>query len=149
MRWAAPLVLVFVFFVPAAALALPTSKVVIDTKHGPVTFEVQIAGDEASQERGLMYVKHLAPNAGMLFDFHTEVMTSFWMKNTYIPLDMLFIQQSGIVSSIAANARPMDQTTIPSLVPVRAVLEIDGGRAKQLGIQPGDVVHNAIFGNAK
>jgi len=149
MRWAVPFLLALLLLAPAQAAALPISKVVIDTKNGPVTFVVEVAGDQASQEQGLMYRKHLAPGAGMLFDFHSPSMTSFWMKNTLIPLDMLFIQESGIISSIAANAKPMDETTIPSIVPVRAVLEINGGRAKLLGIQAGDVVHNAIFGNAK
>jgi uncharacterized protein len=153
MRWAVLFVLAFVAFAaPAPAQVLPplaTSKVVIDTAHGPVTFIVEMAEDTPSQERGLMYRKYLAPGAGMLFDFHAPQPVTFWMKDTFIPLDMLFIRKDGTISSIAANAKPFDRTTIPSKVPVLAVLEINGGRAAEMGIVPGDVVHNAIFGNAK
>ena len=127
---------------------LPTTKVVIDTDKGAQTFHVEIAADQASEERGLMYRKQMAPNAGMLFDFHTPQWETFWMKNTILPLDMLFIRQDGTISSIAANTIPFSTTPVPSAEPVRAVLEINGGRAAALGIQPGQKVHNTIFGNA-
>jgi len=127
---------------------LPHAKLVIDTDRGPARFNVEIAGDPQSQEYGLMFRKSLAPNAGMLFDFHTTVMTSFWMKNTLIPLDMIFIKTDGTISSVAANAAPMTLSTIPSVEPIQAVLEIAGGRAAQLGIYPGEKVHSASFGNA-
>jgi hypothetical protein len=107
-----------------------------------------VAADPASQEKGLMFRKSLAPDAGMLFDFHTPDFQTFWMKNTVIPLDMIFIRADGTISSIAPNAAPQSETPIPSYEPVRAVLEINGGRAAQLGIQPGAHVHNAIFGSA-
>lgn len=127
---------------------LPTSTVVIDTDRGPQTFKVEIAADQASQERGLMYRKEMAPNAGMLFDFHTPQWETFWMKNTVLSLDMIFIRQDGTISSVAPNAVPFSTTSIPSAEPVRAVLEINGGRAAALGIEPGQKVHNAIFRNA-
>lgn len=127
---------------------LPLSTVVIDSEHGPVRFTTEIAADPASQERGLMFRTHLDPNAGMLFDFHTPGFQTFWMKNTVLPLDMLFIRADGTISSIAPKATPFSETPIPSYEPVRAVLEINGGRAAQLGIEPGQRVHNAIFGNA-
>ena len=127
---------------------LPRSTVVIDGAKGPVRFSVEMANDSNSQEYGLMNRKSLAPNAGMLFDFHTTVMTTFWMKNTLIPLDMVFIKMDGTISSIAPDAVPMTLTPVPSVEPIRAVLEIGGGRAAQLGIYPGETVHNAIFGNA-
>ena len=92
-----------------------------------------------------MFRKQMAPDAGMLFDFHGLVMTQFWMKNTVIPLDMMFIRADGTISTIAANAVPYSETPIPSAEPVRAVLEINGGRARALGIAPGDRVHKAIF----
>jgi hypothetical protein len=127
---------------------LPVQTIVIDSDHGPVKFRVEMAVDHDTQERGLMFRKIMAPNAGMLFDFRQLVMTSFWMKNTILPLDMLFIRPDGTIASIAANATPYSETPIPSPEPVRAVLEINGGRATQLGIEPGEKVHAAIFNNA-
>ena len=94
-----------------------------------------------------MFRKTLAPNAGMLFDFGQEQEESFWMKNTLIPLDMLFIKANGDIARIASNAKPLSEEGIPSYEPVRAVLEIAGGRAAQLGLKPGDKVRQAIFGN--
>jgi len=122
--------------------------VVIDTAHGPATFSVEIAADPASQEKGLMFRTKMAPNAGMLFDFHTPQQVSFWMKNTILSLDMIFIRANGTISSIAPKAEPYSETTIPAAEPVRAVLEINGGRAAALGIEPDQRVHNSIFGNA-
>ncbi|HEX3432227.1 MAG TPA: DUF192 domain-containing protein [Rhizomicrobium sp.] len=127
---------------------LPVTTVIIDSTHGPAKFHVEVAADPASQEKGLMFRKSLAPDAGMLFDFHTPDFQTFWMKNTVIPLDMVFIRADGTISSIAPNATPYSETPIPSYEPVRAVLEINGGRAAQLGILPGEHVHNALFGNA-
>ena len=95
-----------------------------------------------------MFRKQLAPDAGMLFDFHTPQMVYFWMKNTVLPLDMIFIRPNGTISSIAPNAVPFSTSTIPSIEPVRAVLELNGGRTSTLGIEPDQVVHNAIFRNA-
>jgi uncharacterized membrane protein (UPF0127 family) len=126
---------------------LPLAPLVIDTPKGPVQFTVEMATNWTQQERGLMFRRSLAPNAGMLFDFGSEQETSFWMKNTLIPLDMLFIKANGTIARIAANARPLSEESIPSYEPVRAVLEIAGGRAAELGIRPGDKVHAAPFGN--
>jgi uncharacterized membrane protein (UPF0127 family) len=127
---------------------LPTTTIVIETSHGPHAFHVEIAADPASQERGLMFRKQMAPDAGMIFDFHRPQMEYFWMKNTVLPLDLIFIRQDGTISSIAPQAVPYSTTTIPSVEPVRAVLELNGGRAEALGIEPDQVVHAAIFGNA-
>jgi uncharacterized membrane protein (UPF0127 family) len=127
---------------------LPVAFVVIDTDHGPHTFRVEIAADTASQEKGLMFRKQMAPDAGMLFEFPRSQMEFFWMKNTILPLDLIFIRANGTISSIAPNAVPYSTTTIPSVEPVRAVLELNGGRAAQLGIEPDQVVHNVFFGNA-
>ena len=127
---------------------LPTAEVTVDTASGPKMFEVEIASDPDSQRRGLMYRRELAPNAGMLFDFHANAELSFWMKNTVLPLDMLFIRSDGTISTIAANTVPNSTTPIPSAEPVRAVLEINGGRAHDLGIRAGDRVHAAIFHNS-
>jgi uncharacterized membrane protein (UPF0127 family) len=132
---------------PAPAL-LPTTSVVIDTDHGRVTFKTELAADAASRERGLMFRTKMAADAGMLFDFHVPEFENFWMKNTVLPLDLIFIRGNGTISSIAPNAVPYSLTTIPSAEAVRAVLEINGGRAAALGIEPDQHVHNAIFGNA-
>jgi hypothetical protein len=134
--------------VPGRKAPLPVTSVVIDSAQGRVRFTAEVAGDPDSQERGLMFRTKLAPNAGMLFDFHSPASQTFWMKNTILPLDMIFIRADGTISSIAAEATPYSETPIPSYEPVRAVLEINGGRAAALGIERGQRVHNAIFGNA-
>ena len=126
---------------------LPHTELVIDSDAGPVKFDVEVAADWQSQEYGLMNRKTLGPHAGMIFDFRSPTMTSFWMKNTLIPLDMIFIRQDGTISSIAPDAVPMSLTSIPSQEPIRAVLEIFGGEAAKYGIYPGAKVHNAIFGD--
>ncbi|HUO88073.1 MAG TPA: DUF192 domain-containing protein [Rhizomicrobium sp.] len=126
---------------------LPVETIRIDTAAGPQTFRVEIASDHASQERGLMFRSTMDSDAGMLFDLHQSERIAFWMKNTELPLDMLFIRADGTVSSIEPNAVPYSTDPIPSAEPVRAVLEINGGRAYALGIRPGDRVHATIFHN--
>ena len=96
-----------------------------------------------------MFRKSVAPNAGMLFDFVKEGEQNFWMKNTIVPLDMFFIKADGTIARIAANAKPLSEDSIPSYEPVRAVLELAGGRAAEIGAKPGDKVHAAIFGNMR
>jgi len=126
---------------------LPHTVIVIDAAGGAAKFDVEVAADWRSQEYGLMNRKHLADRAGMIFDFHAPSMASFWMKNTLIPLDMIFIREDGTISSISADAVPMSLNSEKSVEPVRAVLEINGGESARLGILPGQVVHSAIFGN--
>jgi uncharacterized membrane protein (UPF0127 family) len=126
---------------------LPQAPLIIETAKGAQRFTVEMATSWEQQERGLMFRKTLAPNAGMLFDFGKEGEQAFWMKNTLIPLDMLFIKADGTVARIAANAKPLSEESIPSYQPVRAVLEIPGGRAAELGLKAGDKVRQAIFGN--
>ena len=129
-------------------LTYPRSSLVIASRAREIKFEVELALDDAHRSHGLMFRKKLGPYEGMLFDFSQEMPVSFWMKNTLIPLDMLFIAADGTIKHIAANAVPMSTDTIPSQFPVRAVLEINGGSAALLGIKPGDKVRHAIFGNA-
>ncbi|MDR7114729.1 uncharacterized membrane protein (UPF0127 family) [Caulobacter sp. BE254] len=133
---------------PAAVAATPSSKldtVEILTSRGRVKFTVELAVTRAEQERGLMFRKALAPDRGMLFPYNPPQRAAFWMKNTLIPLDILYIAPDGRVLSIARNAVPHDETPLPSGGLVRGVLEIPGGRAAQLGILPGDRVLNKIF----
>jgi len=111
-------------------------------------FEVDLATNDAERSRGLMFRKQLGAYEGMLFDFYQEMQVSFWMKNTLIPLDMVFIAGDGTVKHVHANAVPLSTETVPSRFPVRAVLEINGGSAALLGIKPGDKVKHPIFGNA-
>jgi uncharacterized membrane protein (UPF0127 family) len=129
-------------------VALPQMPLIIETAKGPVRFTVELATTGPQQEQGLMHRKSLAPNAGMLFDFHAERHVAFWMKDTLIPLDMVFIRANGIITAIAANAKPMSLDTVGPRGPVQAVLEIPGGRAAELNVKPGDRAVSAIFKNA-
>ena len=122
---------------------------VFHTAKGDFAFTLEIADTEAQRERGLMFRTSLAPDAGMLFDYHQEQQAAFWMQNTLIPLDMIFIAADGTVKTIHVNARPMDPTSIPSEVPVRFGVEIAGGRSQEIGLKVGDKFDNSRVGTAK
>ena len=104
----------------------------------PIT--VEIAATPQEQAKGLMFRTEIAPNKGMLFPFPTPKQASFWMKNTYIPLDIIFVQSDGVVESIAANAEPTSLKPVLSKGKVGYVLELGGGRAVELGLKPGDTM---------
>ena len=108
-------------------------------------FSVELATNDAERERGLMFRKELPEGRGMLFDFEREAPVAFWMHNTYIPLDMIFIRADGSILRIAENTEPLSDRLVPSGGPVRAVLEVIGGTARRLGIAPGDKVAGAMF----
>lgn len=135
-----------------AAVALPLaacsddSRLVIKTDEGEHAFTVELVDTPELRAKGLMYRQELAPDAGMLFDFKEDRAVSFWMMNTYIPLDMIFIKPNGEIANIHVNARPHDTTSIPSQGPVQFVLEIPGGRSVELGIEAGDMVEHARIG---
>jgi hypothetical protein len=129
---------------PAQAAGRATIEIVSGT--GVHAFNVELATNDAERERGLMFVKSLPEGQGMLFDFKRDQPVSFWMHNTYIPLDMIFIASNGRIMHIAENAKPLSDDLIPSQYPVRAVLEVIGGTAEKLGIKPGDRVTGSIFG---
>jgi uncharacterized membrane protein (UPF0127 family) len=129
-----------------SACASTDERLVLHTARGDFTFTVEIADTDAERARGLMFRTALAPDAGMLFDYHHEQLTAFWMQNTLIPLDMIFISADGVVKTIHVNARPMDTTSIPSEVPVQFVLEIPGGRSTEIGLRPGDRVEHQRIG---
>jgi uncharacterized membrane protein (UPF0127 family) len=117
----------------------------IVTGAGRRRFKVEIADDDAERNRGLMHRRSLAADRGMLFIFPNERPVAFWMRNTLIPLDMIFIRADGTIRSIAHETAPLDETPVPSGGPVLAVLEIAGGRARELGVLPGDrIVHRAF-----
>ncbi|HWM48865.1 MAG TPA: DUF192 domain-containing protein [Xanthobacteraceae bacterium] len=117
----------------------------IATRSGVHSFSVEVVATEEERQKGLMFRKQLPEGTGMLFDFKVEAPVSFWMKNTYIPLDMIFIRGDGRIASIAENTEPLSERLIPSNGPVRGVLEVIGGTAKKLGIRPGDRVAHPIF----
>ncbi len=100
-------------------------------------FNVELAVTPVEQERGLMFRKKLPDNSGMLFLYNDDDIRYFWMKNTFISLDLIFIDAKRKIVSVHHNARPGDETTISSLYPARYVLEVKAGRAKQCGIKPG------------
>ena len=129
----------------AYAHALKTEGLDVATARGVYHFTVEVADTDKTREYGLMFRKSLAPNRGMLFDFKTVQPVTFWMENTLIPLDMLFIAPDGRVISVARNAVPLSKSLIPSGGPVLGVLEIKGGRAAAIGVEPGDRVQNQIF----
>ena len=124
---------------------LAVEPLTIATARGGFHFSVEIADNDATREHGLMFRKSLAADRGMLFDFKTPQSVAFWMKNTLIPLDMLFIAADGHIISIARNAVPMSETPVPSGGDVLGVLEVRGGRAAEIGAEPGDVVTERRF----
>jgi uncharacterized protein len=135
---------------PAAAQlqTFATSELTIVSATGPHKFTIELATTPAQQAQGLMFRRSLAPDAGMLFDFGVSQRTAFWMKNTLIPLDMLFVAQDGRITGIHARAVPETTDPIPSPGKVRAVIELNGGTADRLGIKPGDRVIYRIFGDS-
>ena len=112
----------------------------IDSGDAVHRFRIEIADDGAERSRGLMFRDFLDPETGMLFLYPDVQIASFWMKNTFIPLDMLFIANDGTIVQIAPNAVPHSLEPVRSDLPVRAVFEINGGQAKAMGIEPGDTV---------
>jgi len=129
------------------AEAAEVSPLTIDTARGPRHFSVELARTPAQMALGLMFRQSLASDSGMLFVYGSEQPVAFWMKNTVIPLDMLFIGADGHIRRIVERTVPMSTTPISSVDPVRAVLEVNGGTAERLGIRPGDVVRHSSLGN--
>jgi len=95
-----------------------------------------------------MFRRTMAPDAGMLFHYKTPTLATMWMRNTLIPLDMLFVDAQGRIVNIHERAVPQSLDVIAAAAPVRAVIELNGGTAARLGIAPGDRVQHPIFGNA-
>jgi hypothetical protein len=128
---------------PARADAL--QSLTIHTLTGDHVFSVEIAATPPTREVGLMNRRFMPMDRGMLFEFEREEPVAFWMKNTYIPLDMIFIARSGKVTRIAERAEPLSETVIPSGGPAAAVLELNGGVAAAIGIRPGDQITHPFF----
>ena len=111
----------------------------IKSKGGARQFSVEVAATPDQQEKGLMFRKSLAGDRGMIFPYEPPQSVAFWMKNTLIPLDIIYIRSDGTIVRIT-KAQAMDLTPLPSGEPIAAVLEIRGGRAAELGIAEGDIV---------
>ena len=137
-----------VLFALAADTALgapATERLEIDTSNGPHPFEVEVMHTQPELEKGLMFRRTMAADHGMLFDFGKPQTVLMWMKNTYLPLDMVFIDKGGTVINVAHDAVPMTMTTIPSGGAVLGVLEINAGVAGKIGLKDGDTVKASIF----
>jgi uncharacterized protein len=130
---------------PEAARSAGEQTLEIASKSGVHVFSVEVVDNDADRAKGLMYRKELPEGRGMLFDFHRDQEVSFWMQNTYIPLDMIFIRGDGQILRIEENTVPLSTRMIPSRGAVRAVLEVIGGTSRKLGIAPGDRVASPIF----
>lgn len=131
----------------AQAADAPTEKLaIVSAKDGKKhDFDVEIAATPTDREIGLMYRTKMDPDHGMLFEMDSDEVVQFWMKNTLIPLDMVFVGADGTIKSIHANAIPQDLTAISSQAPVTGIIELNGGRAAALGIAVGDKVEHPFF----
>lgn len=128
---------------------LPKEKLVIVTRDGAKhEFEVEMALTPDQQTVGEMFRTSIPENGGMLFDWGRPRESQMWMRNTLVPLDMVFIEQNGRIRSIAENTVPQSLAIVDSHGPVRATLELQGGATARLGIRVGDMVRQRIFGNA-
>ena len=143
------------FFVASSALAVaqetfPTEKLEITTASGVTHhFTVELANTDAQRQQGLMFRKSMAADRGMIFDFDMDREVAMWMKNTFIPLDMLFISKAGKITHISPSAAPHSEAIIDSRGPVRFVLELNAGVAKKLGIAAGDSVKSQQIEKAR
>jgi uncharacterized membrane protein (UPF0127 family) len=129
----------------AAPASLQVEPLRITTASGVREFAVEVARTPEQQSKGLMFRTELADNKGMLFPHDVPRELSMWMRNTYIPLDMLFIRTDGTVHRIAERTEPLSEKVIASQGEVKAVLELAGGAAERLGIRAGDRVEHAEF----
>lgn len=136
-------------FGPANAQdAMPVGPLVIETgEGGSHAFTVELAATDEHRATGLMFRREMAADAGMIFDYGRDRRASMWMRNTYLPLDMLFIKANGRIESIKARTVPLSETSIRSKGKVRAVLELNAGTTSRLSIKPGDLVRHELFGN--
>jgi uncharacterized protein len=118
----------------------------IVTASGTHEFSVEVMRSGAQRERGLMFRRFLPQERGMLFDFATERPVTMWMKNTFLPLDMIFIGRAGKVVGLAENTEPLSEKIIPSGAPAYGVLEVNAGTAARIGLRIGDSVRHPLFG---
>ncbi|MBM3637412.1 MAG: DUF192 domain-containing protein [Alphaproteobacteria bacterium] len=122
-------------------------KLIIETRSIPISFDVEIMSTDAERQRGLMGRVYLPQQRGMLFDFGVPEDVRMWMKDTPLPLDIIFIRADGTIARIT-KGEPFSTRVLPSGEPVLAVLELNGGTSTRLNIQPGNVVRHKLFGTA-
>jgi uncharacterized membrane protein (UPF0127 family) len=143
----AAMALFFMIALPAFAqepMQFDKEPLIIQTGAGKtLNFIVEIADTDEQRQRGLMFRKEMADNAGMIFDFGTSRRVQMWMENTVLPLDMLFVDSSGIIRNIKQNAVPYSEDIIDSMSPVKYVIELNAGAVAKLGIKQGDKVMSA------
>ena len=130
---------------PVRAETAADRHLTIVTVSGPHEFSVEVMRSQPELERGLMFRKTMPQSDGMLFDFGRPQDVAMWMKNTYLPLDMLFIDQDGRVISVKEDAKPMSEAIIASGGPVTGVLEVNAGTIRRIGARPGDIVRHPMF----
>ena len=121
-------------------------SLVIVTSTGSHPFSVEVMRTDEERAKGLMFRRFMPKDRGMLFDFKREDNVAMWMKNTYLPLDMVFISKAGIVVNVAQNTEPLSERIIPSGAPTYAVLEVNAGTAKAIGLKAGDRIQHSLFG---
>lgn len=138
-------VVLALFFAAPESHAADRAVLEIASKTGVHSFAVEVVDNDTDRAKGLMFRRSLSEGTGMLFDFKTEQDVAFWMQNTYIPLDMIFIRADGRILRIAENAEPMSTRQIQSGGKVLAVLEVIAGTSRKLGIAAGDRVAHPIF----
>jgi hypothetical protein len=142
--------LALVFFMLAVARGSigqeKLEAVTIETSSGKHPFVVEVMRTGLQRERGLMFRRFLPDDRGMLFDFEFEEPLMMWMKNTYLSLDMIFISRSGKVVGIAQNTEPLSERIISSGAPASAVLEVNAGTARKIGLGIGDKIRHPLFG---
>lgn len=148
------LILTFLLFLPVFAQAqedirFERDTLSIDVKGTVHHFEIELAETRKQRARGLMFRRQMKADEGMLFDYRRPKPVSMWMKNTFIPLDMLFILADGRIESIRERAVPQSLANISSKGKVRAVLELNAGTVSRLSIKPGDLIQHRIFGTAE
>ena len=124
------------------------SMLTIETLGASHEFDIELALTPAQQSQGLMFRRQMAPNAGMLFYHRRDTVATMWMRNTFLPLDMLFVAADGRIVHIAERTVPQSLTTISAGKPVRAVLEVNAGTVRRLAIRSGDRLIHPLFGNA-
>jgi hypothetical protein len=146
LQWRVLIAIAVCLFAMPRVEAAEVQSLEIVSKSGVHVFAVEMATTEQERETGLMYRKELAEGRGMLFDFTPQQHVSMWMKNTFIPLDMIFIRADGRILRIAENTEPQSEKIISSGGLSKGVLEVIGGTARKYGIEPGDKVAHPLFG---